>query len=123
MKKKELITIGTILILAGLLAGVRFWYRQSMTDHAVIIQVDGREYLRVSTDKPQKITVSQPDGQENVVEITENGVRMYSANCPNNDCVRQGEVTRENMDYRPSQGLIICLPNRVSVELRAGGGQ
>ena len=89
----------------------------------MIIQVDGREYARVSPDRPQMITVSQPDGKENVVEITEQGVRMHSANCPHNDCVRQGEVTKENMDYRPNQGLIICLPNRVSVELRTEGGR
>ena len=120
MKKKDLMVIGVILLAAALLMGARMLYRQNMTADVVIIQADGKEYARVPFSSPQQITVSGPNGEKNVVEISAEGVSMESANCPNQDCIRQGMVTRENLDYRPNQGLIICLPNRVSVELQLG---
>ncbi len=53
----------------------------------------------------------------NVIEITEDGVRMVSSNCTNHDCVEQGEVTAENISSRALGRFIICLPHRVTVEL------
>ena len=60
---------------------------------------------------------TQEDGSVNVVEISERGAVMASSTCHNQLCVQMGEVTLDNWETRPNQQFIICLPNRVSVEL------
>ena len=81
------------------------------------ITVDGKEYRRVPLSQPQTITVEQADGCINVVEVNERGAVMRSSTCDNQLCVGMGEVTVDNWQYRPNQQFIICLPNRVSVDL------
>ena len=83
----------------------------------VVVTVDGREYARVPVGQRQLITVRQDNGAENVVEITARGAVMRSSTCENQLCVHMGEVTLDNWEYRPNGAFIICLPNRVSVEL------
>ena len=34
------------------------------------------------------------------------------------DCVQMGEVTRDNLEVRVMGGFIICLPHKISVEVR-----
>ncbi|MEG0901104.1 MAG: NusG domain II-containing protein [Clostridia bacterium] len=53
----------------------------------------------------------------NTVHFTPEGACMVSASCKNQDCVAQGEVTRTNRETRPLGNLIICLPNKVTLEL------
>ena len=45
------------------------------------------------------------------------GVVMASSTCHNQLCVHMGEVTLDNWELRANQTFIICLPNRVTVEL------
>lgn len=88
-----------------------------VTEDTVIIRVDDREYLRVPLSQPQTVTIEQADGSVNVVEITARGAVMKSSTCHNQLCVHMGEVTVDNWEFRPNGAFIICLPNRVSVEL------
>ncbi len=53
----------------------------------------------------------------NIVHVTETSVSMHEANCDNQDCVEQGEVTLENKETRVLSNMIICLPNQVSLQL------
>lgn len=83
----------------------------------VIVSVDGHEFARVPLSRPQTLTVKQDNGEVNVIVITENGVHMESSTCHNQKCVMEGELNRDNWEFRPNQCFIICLPNRVTVEL------
>ena len=91
--------------------------RPTAEESMVVISVDGEEYARVPLSKPQTVIVEQPDGSVNVVEISDHGAVMQSSTCHNQLCVFMGEVTVDNWETRPAQAFIICLPNRVSVEL------
>ena len=42
---------------------------------------------------------------------------MKSSTCDNQDCVKQGVVTLENMEERLLGNMIICLPNQVTLSL------
>lgn len=53
----------------------------------------------------------------NVVHVTPTSINMHEANCENQDCVEQGEVTLENKDTRILGNMIICLPNQVTLQL------
>ena len=83
----------------------------------VIISVNGEEYARVPLSSPRTVTVKQENGAENVIRVTEQGAVMERSTCHNQLCVHMGEVNRDNWEYRPNGAFIICLPNRVSVEL------
>ncbi len=71
-----------------------------------LIAVPAQEWLDGKADKDTL-----------VIEISERGAVMASSTCHNQLCVQMGEVTLDNWETRPNQQFIICLPNRVSVEL------
>lgn len=120
MDKRNYAIIALLLVLAaGLLTAVLLM-RPSGGESAtgeIIVTVDGAEYARIPLGERQTLTVAQPDGSVNVIEITPNGAVMASSSCHNQLCVQMGEVTLENWETRANQQYIICLPNRVSVEL------
>ena len=117
MDRKNVLIIAAVVLAAALLLVLSGMGRTQVQEDMVIISVDGREYLRVPLSKPQTVTIAQGDGIENVVEITADGAVMRSSTCDNQLCVGMGKVTRENWEFRPNGAFIICLPNRVSVEL------
>ena len=119
MNKKNILVIGSILLIAAALLVLTLVSRPmtAVDEDMVIITVDGKEYARVPLSKPQTVTVQQKDGSVNVVEISDHGAVMLSSTCDNQLCVEMGEVTVDNWEFRPNQQFIICLPNRVGVEL------
>lgn len=119
MNKKNLLVIGGIALLAILLLALTLLNRpMSVVDEdMVIITVDGKEYARVPLSSPRTVTVQQDNGSVNVVEVSDHGAVMLSSTCDNQLCVGMGEVTVDNWEFRPNQQFIICLPNRVGVEL------
>ena len=54
---------------------------------------------------------------QNVIRVTPTSVVMHSANCDNQNCIHQGEITLENMKTRIFGNSIYCLPNQVVLTL------
>ena len=119
MNKKNYLVIAGLILLSTVLLVVALLNRPmtAVEENMVIITVDGKEYARVPLSAPQTVTVSQNDGCVNVVEVSDHGAVMLSSTCDNQLCVEMGEVTVDNWETRPNQQFIICLPNRVGVEL------
>lgn len=120
MDKRNFGIIAILIATAILLLSIVLLMRPvslDASDAEIVITVDGEPYARVPLGQPQTVTVTQPDGSVNVVEITERGAVMASSSCHNQLCVQMGEVTLDNWETRANQQYIICLPNRVSVEL------
>lgn len=88
-------------------------------DTRVYITLDGRPLIDLPFDEAHTVTVRQDDLGENTVELTGEAVYMSHADCENQDCVEMGEVTRQNMELRVLGGFIVCLPHRLSVEVRS----
>ena len=84
----------------------------------VYITLDGKALIDLPFAEARTVTVLQPDGAENAVAFTGDAVYMDHANCENQDCVNMGSVTEENLELRVMGGFIICLPHKVSVEVR-----
>lgn len=117
MKKRDLQIIIAVLVLAlGGLVARSMWDRSDGPEDYVRIYVGSEEYKRVSLSDPQ-IVVVERDDKYNEVEITDHSVKMKAANCDNQDCIHQGEITLENVDTRILGNWIVCLPNQVSIEL------
>ena len=117
MERKNWLIPLVIALLAAALLLLSGLMRPSVAESTVIITVDGAEYARVPLSQPQTVTIEQTDGAVNVVEISDHGAVMLSSTCDNQLCVHMGEVTVDNWEFRPNQAFIICLPNRVSIEL------
>lgn len=83
----------------------------------VIVTLDGAEIANLPFGESHTLRIVQGEA-ENTVRITDRAVYMEAANCHGQDCVRMGEVTRGNMETRSLGAFIICLPHRISVEVR-----
>ena len=122
-EKKNLNTI-TLIILAAVVLSVGAAAlllgrdsRRAAAGREVRVYQNGRLCATGHLGQREDITVRGEDGAENVIAFTENGVYMKHSTCSNQLCVRQGMVTQDNFRTRFYRNQIICLPNRVTVEM------
>lgn len=66
------------------------------------------------------MVIEQEGGCRNIIVVTEEGVFMESSTCENQVCVDQGVIRYENRGSFIGANWIICLPNKVSIELAGG---
>lgn len=83
----------------------------------VHVFLDSYEIADLPFGEEHVLQIIQYAGQ-NTVRITKDAVFMEDADCRGRDCVGMGEVTRDNLETRVMFGFIICLPHRVTVEVR-----
>ena len=83
----------------------------------VIVTVDGNEVANLPFGTEHTLQVIQGGGT-NTLRITADSVYMEEADCHGQDCVKMEPVTRDNLEMRVMGGFIICLPHRLSVEVR-----
>lgn len=102
---------------AGALLGYQLQRSRQVARDEIAVYVDGKLYATSPLRAGQDLTVEQEDGSVNVIRMTENGFYMQSSTCKNQDCVHQGDVTRDNWSQRLLGTHVICLPNRVDVVL------
>lgn len=118
IRKRDFILIVGILALAAALYGGAALVRGSQqVSDTVLVYVDGELYATIPMDQPQTLRIEQETGEVNIVEIDENGAVMAYSSCKNQLCIEQGAVTRDNWTHRYMGRSIVCLPNRVVIEL------
>lgn len=122
MKKKDILLICGVLLLA---LGAFFVSRLVTPESdaaTVTVYIDGAEYKKVAASDYQTITVDQGDGKVNVIVIDQSGVYMQSASCKNQICVHHKAIDPDQADELLLDHWIVCLPNGVSVEVTGAGG-
>ena len=107
--KYDLLVVCAIVLLAGLL-GVRLWGGTASGALTVAVTIDGAEAERVPladyagehtyTSRGYTLTVTAADG----------GVAVTESDCPSQDCVHSGAISRAGQS-------IVCLPARITVTL------
>ncbi len=110
MKKRDVFLLILLLAAGGLLW---FFLRPQTTDKESIVRitVDGTVYGEYPLDKNAEISI----GDTNVCVIEDGSVYMKSADCPDQICVKTKAI-------RTSASSIVCLPNKVVVEIVAPDG-
>ena len=100
--------IAAVILAAA--AAVFFFQVKNRTSGTVyaIVEQDSKELMRLPLSEPGEYRISDGDSY-NVIEITEGGVRMKEADCPDQICVHQGYINEKG-------GMITCLPNRVVIQ-------
>ncbi len=115
MRARDWIVIGAIALLALMLFAVSALGFEN--SGMVRVYRDGALYTELSLDRDEIITVTGEGGAFNQVEVKNGAVRMKDANCPDKTCVACGWRNPADRQLLPDERWIVCLPNRVSVEL------
>ena len=98
-----------VLALAGLLAARPFLAAKTAGELTVSISVDGETVERCALSAYEGGTYKSR-GYMLTVEAADGAVYVASSDCPNQDCVHSGAISRAGQS-------IVCLPARVAVTL------
>ena len=104
-------------IVALLAVAVALWFYLPKTQSgelAVVISTGGEETERVKLNSFTETTVTH-NGYTLRITADGSGVRVADSDCPTQDCVHTGTITRAGQS-------IVCLPEQVVVQLTGGGG-
>lgn len=122
----DLLVAAAIAALA-ILCGLRFWLPQGQTDGPLtaVVTIDGQEADRFPISQSQPFQpraytnngytlVVSPAGDDPLLSAPD-GLRVSESDCPNQDCVRSGVISRSGQS-------VVCLPARIVIELQGGSG-
>ena len=111
IKKADIVLFIAIVVLGG---RISWWsLAGSVSGEKVLITADGRDYGIYSLAQDQTIDVTL-DGHTNHITIKDGKVSMSYSTCKNQICVNTKAITE-------SKDTIVCLPNKVMVEITGGG--
>lgn len=111
MIKKADIILAVALIIVGLAMSYILSFGQA-TGQQLIVSCDGEKFGSYSLFEDKEIVIDR-DGHINKVTIKNGVVSMSFSDCHGQDCVHQGEISL-------SGETIICLPNKVVLEISGG---
>ena len=105
----DALVVLAVLALAGLLAARPFLAAKTAGELTVSISVDGETVERCALSTYEGGTY-ESRGYTLTVEEKDGAVSVASSDCPNQDCVHSGAISRAGQS-------IVCLPARVAVTL------
>ena len=117
MKKGDFYLIAVILLLVTSLTVVNEWIKYSNESvQGVVsakIMLDGEVYREVElTGKSELIEIRTPRGYD-LLKVYNNGIQVIESDCPDKICMSYGLIDKVGE-------TIICLPNRMIVEIVVG---
>jgi hypothetical protein len=112
------LTAAVIVVLA-ILCAVLVWGGGSGGKLTAVVSIDGQTVEEVDLSSGQEESRSYT-GQGYTLHVTfcpggEPGVQVTEADCPTQDCVHTGRISRSGQS-------IVCLPGRIVIELQGSGG-
>lgn len=111
MKKNDFIIVLLVLVVGSVFLLFNNLKSSGKENLVAEIQINGEHYKTVDlTEEKQLIDIESKYGH-NIVQISNNGVEMIESDCPNHVCEETGFI------HKPNQ-MIVCLPNRLSVEIK-----
>ena len=115
MKKNDFILMAVIMIVALVAAGtLRIWQKNNTGDLAVaVVTIDGALYGEYPLSEDVTERIELPDGSFNVLVISGGYADVTEASCPDQICVHHSRI-------RYSGESIVCLPNKLIVEVKGG---
>lgn len=114
IKKMDIVIIAVLLIISFTPHLIFFKTSQKGSkNNYAIIQVDGKIHKKIDLSKvkkSEKVNLNLPNGK-NTLLIKNNSIQMYSANCNDALCVKQGNISKVGQ-------TIICLPHKLIIEIK-----
>lgn len=107
-----LAVLAVILLAAGCALAV--WGRGGETGRlTAVVSVDGAEVERIGLDSSALRRVYSGNGYTLTAAFGPDGVRIEVADCPTQDCVHTGTISRGGQS-------IVCLPAGIIIQLEGG---
>lgn len=108
MKKNDWILIASILVIAGI-GFLIYTILGKQTAGLVKVTIDGELFGTYSLEKDQEIRINET----NHLLIEDGHADMIEADCPDQICVDHKTISK-------NKETIVCLPNKVVVEIVGG---
>ena len=111
MKRKTLFWMILFAVLAAA-AGAYLLLAGGGEAKTAAVYVNGTLYAEYDLSAaviPYEVTIETELGH-NTLRVSHGGIAVTEADCPGNDCVRQGEI-------RDSLIPIVCLPHKLVIEI------
>ena len=119
MKREFYLVIAILLVIVGSTLTNRILFSEpgTVVEVSVIDQHSNKTLLK-TFDLSENITypiTTSPDTNEsvegkNLLVIQDHNVWISEANCPNQDCVKQGKISMNGE-------MLVCLPHRLTVSI------
>lgn len=114
IKKMDIVIIAVLLIISFTPHLIFFKTSQkSSKNNYAIIKVDGKIHKKIdlsNVKNNEEVNLNLPNGK-NTLLIKNNSIQMYSANCNDALCVKQGNISKVGQ-------TIICLPHKLIIEIK-----
>lgn len=104
----RILIIGLLVITMVIAMAVRFTQKTGKT---VVVSVDGVVKYTFPLDEDLEFEIEGYEGGTNYLVIKDGEAYLTEASCPDLLCVHMGKISSQGQS-------IICLPNRVVVEIR-----
>ncbi|HEX3023322.1 MAG TPA: NusG domain II-containing protein, partial [Lachnospiraceae bacterium] len=108
LKRNDIILIGSLLIVAVIFLAVIALTKEKGS--YAIVMVDGKEVERLSLAQDREVQIKGYHNGTNTLVIENGSVYMKEASCPDQYCVNHTRI-------HYSKESIVCLPNRVVIEI------
>lgn len=109
MKLKKLwITVCIVIFLIGMIGSLWLIFKP----HGQTVQIiqDGKVLYTIDLEKSEDRTIEiEYQGSKNIIQIQDHQIRVMDAECPNQTCVKMGEL-------KSSAAPIVCLPNKLVIQ-------
>lgn len=110
--KNDLIMIGVLILCGAIITLALLLTRHE--GNQVVVSVDSQVVASFPLDKDITYEIEGYEGGHNTLIIQDGVAYMSDASCPDHLCMGMGKISRVGQS-------IICLPNRVVVEIKGAG--
>ena len=110
LKKADIVLFATLMIIGISLSVLSF--KSATPAKSVVVTVDGELYGTYDIEANQTIKVTE-NNHTNKITIKDGRVQMSYSDCKNQVCVKDGSISKTNQ-------TIVCLPNKVMIEITGG---
>jgi len=113
-KKADILLIAVLIIGAFAYGFISRASASAPSAAQIVIKQNGAVIATLSRTATESIELCDSDGVRlNIVRCVDGTAAMAESSCPDKNCIQQGKITRTGE-------VIVCLPNRVTVEIRGG---
>lgn len=112
LKKDDMILIGVLL--AGVAVILCALLLANRNGEYAVVSVDGVEVASFPLNSDTVYEIEGYNGGHNTLIIKDGKAHLEDSSCPDHLCEHMGRIDREGQS-------IICLPNRVVVEIQESG--
>ncbi len=104
-KKVKIVFVIVIIIFAISLVLSLHMLRNTKNSRAVLVR-DGVQLYSFNLSEDKKIRIDYEDSGYNIIEIKDGKIRICQADCPDQTCVKSGNLWSEDMP-------VVCLPHHL----------